>query len=96
MRSFKDFKNDIDDDPELRMRYIEILDRMSGEDGEITPEMSAAAAAELGYEADADMFEQECRDSSSDEEINVNDLGMITGGISFDDFMRKWLGKTAR
>ena len=95
MKTFIDFKNDIDSDFELRTRYIEILDKLCGDDEDITPQMSVEAAAELGYDTNAAMFEEECRsymEDRMDEELSINALGAVAGGgVSYSDFIRQWI-----
>ncbi|MBP5604492.1 MAG: hypothetical protein J6X60_02970 [Ruminiclostridium sp.] len=93
MRTFIDFKKELDNDTELRLRYLEILDRMADEnDGEITPGMSVAAAAELGFDTDASMFERE-RSEAADKELSSDELSEAEGGVSYDCFIRKWVNE---
>lgn len=90
MKTFIDFKKELDNDPELRFRYLEILDRMAYDnDGDITPEMSAEAAEELGFEAAPSMFEMIC--VQNDSELSSDELAGAGGGLSYSDLIRQWI-----
>ncbi|MBE6864620.1 MAG: hypothetical protein E7495_08715 [Ruminococcus flavefaciens] len=76
MTEINRLKSAINNDKELRQRYLKNLDGLMT-DGEITPEMASVAAKKIGFNIPAEEFRKETEDS----ELSLNDLEGIAGGI---------------
>ena len=76
MTEINRLKKEINNDNELRQKYLKTLDGLMT-DGEITPEMASVAAKKLGFSIPAEDFRKETEDS----ELSLNDLEGVAGGV---------------
>ena len=75
------FKKALDEDTGLRLRYLNLLDKLMT-DGEITPEMTSVAARKLGFEISAEEF----RNDRGESELDTDEPDCISGGLfTIDD-----------